>query len=446
MPVRSTQRIGLSYGGVAAIRQMVLWRQLRVPAAAILLVTIAFSLVRARDQPDVAVSFGNTSAHIVPGDVALFVLFVAVLVALVRRGGLPRTMRITFAGGVAFVVLVLATAAANGASAFVAAAKMSELAVLAAGAALLARGDDAVEAIVDVLLLFTLVADAIGVVKFVTGGGGRQSAFLGEHDFAALAALPLLYGFVLAFEGRRPRRAALAIVAGAIGCTLGAALASLLGLYLGAAALVVLAAVRGFLRVRPLLVVLLALAAVTGGTVAIRGGELSFLQSWFGKPPSRPGQYAASWSQRLIYTYLDGRVFLDHVVLGTGWYPDLPPHEFDRYLPAAHRHFSDQPANYFPPPDRPLNPQQTFDQIPAELGVVGSAAFLVLLAAAARVAVRAPLGAAWLAAGIGAIAGEALYGGTPLTATFWLAVGVALAVGTWRFGHVPSSDRSQTGV
>ncbi|HZU20816.1 MAG TPA: O-antigen ligase family protein [Gaiellaceae bacterium] len=442
---------------MAAIRQMVLWRQLRVPAAAILLVAIAFSLVRARDQPDVAVSVGNTSAHVVPGDIALFLVFVVVLVTLVCRGGLPRAMRVAFAGGVAFLVLVLATAAANGAGALVAAGKMAELAVLAAGAALLARAEDVLEAIVDVLLLFTLVADAIGLVKFVTGGGGRQSAFLGEHDFAALAALPLLYGYVLAFAGRRPRRAALAIVAGAVGCTLGAALASLLGLYLGAAALVLLAALRGFLRLRPLVVVAVTLAAVTGGTVAIRGGELSFLQSWFGKPPSRPGQYAASWSQRLIYTYVDGRVFLDHPVLGTGWYPDLPPREFDRYLSAAHRRFSDQPANYFPPPDRPLNPQQTFDQIPAELGVVGSAAFLVLLAGAVRVAARAPLGAAWLGAGIGAIAGEALYGGTPLTATFWLAVGVALAAGTW--GAAPlvaaargvslpssSSDRSLTGV
>lgn len=409
---------------------MVLWRQLRDPAAAILLVTLALSLVRARDQPGIGVSFGNTTANVVPGDVALAVLLVAAVVAI-RRSGLPRTMWIACVGGAAFVALVLATGAANGATSFVAAGKLAELAVLALGAALLVRGSDRLEAVVDVLLLFTLVADAIGVVKFVTGGGGRQSSFLGEHDFAALATLPLLYGLWLVFEHRRLRRATLAIVAGSIGCILGAALASLLGLYLGAAALLAVTATRQRLARGPLVVLVLVVAAVTAGTLTIRAGDLGFLQSWFGKPPSRPGQYAASWSQRLIYTYVGGRVFLAHPVLGVGWYPDLPPKEFVRFLPEARRRFSDQPPSYFPPPDRAMSPQQTFDEVAAELGVIGSVTFLVLLAGAVRVARRAALSAAWLAAGIGAIAGEALYGGTPLTATFWLVVGVSLAVGTW---------------
>ena len=35
--------------------------------------------------------------------------------------------------------------------------------------------------------------------------------------------------------------------------------------------------------------------------------DLGFLQSWFGKPETRPGQYASSWSQRLIYAYVGGR-------------------------------------------------------------------------------------------------------------------------------------------
>jgi hypothetical protein len=413
---------------VAAFRHLVLWRQLRVPAVAVLLVAVALALVRARDQPGVAVSVGNSSATVVPGDVALAVLFLVALVALLRRG-LPRTMWAAFAGGAAFCALVVATGAGNGAAAFVAGGKLVELAVLAFGAAMLVRTDDRLEAVVDVLLLFTLVADAVGIVKFIAGGGGRQSSFLGEHDFAALATLPLLYGFVLVFTRRRPRRAALAIVAGAIGCVLGAALASLLGLYLGAAALVALTALRARLSLRPLAVLLVVVGLVTAGTLSIRAGELGFLQSWFGKPPSRPGQYAASWSQRLIYTYIGGRIFLAHPVLGVGWYPDLPPKEFAPYLPAARRHFSDQPARYFPPADRAMPPQQTFDEVAAELGAVGCVAFLVLLAGTVRSAARALLGAAWLAAAIGAILGEALYGGTPLTATFWLVVGVCLALG-----------------
>jgi len=409
---------------------MVLWRQLRVPTVAVLLVTIALTLVRARDQPGVDVSIGNTTATIVPGDVALAILLLVSLAAFARTG-VPRAMWLAFVGGGAFVALVVVTGATNGAAAFVGAGKLAELAVLALAAAALVRGPDRLEAVVDVLLAFTVAADVIGVVQFVTAGGGRQSAFLGEHDFAALATLPLLYGFVLLFEGRRPRRAALAIAAGSIGCVLGAALASLLGLYLGALALVVLLAVRRRLALRPLVLLLAVVATVTAGTLTIRAGDLGFLQSWFGKPPSRPGQYAASWSQRLIYTYVGGRVFVAHPIIGTGWYPELPPKEFDRFLPEARRRFSDQPARYFPPANRPLIPQQTFDEVAAELGLVGSAAFLVLLAGAATRAVRVPLAAAWLAAAVGAIAGEALFGGTPLTATFWLVVGVCLAVGTW---------------
>ena len=409
---------------------MALWRQLRVPPTAVLLVTIALSLIRARDQPGIDVGIGNTTATIVPGDVALLVLL-AVASVTIARTGVERTMRLALAGGAAFVALVVASGATNGAAAFVGAGKLAELSVLALAGAVLVRSDDRLEAVVDVLLAFTIAADVIGVAQFVSGGGGRQSAFLGEHDFAALAALPLLYGLMLAFDGRRPRRAALAIGAGGIGCILGAALASLLGLYLGALALVVVVAVRGRLALRPLALSVAVVAVVTAGTLTIRAGDLGFLQSWFGKPPSRPGQYAASWSQRLIYTYVGERVFLASPVLGTGWYPELPPKEFVRFLPDARRRFADQPARYFPPPDRPLIPQQAFDEVSAEVGLVGSAAFLVLLAATARRAARSPLAAAWLAAAVGAIAGEALFGGTPLTATFFLAVGLCLAIGTW---------------
>jgi hypothetical protein len=431
MPVRNTQRIGLWYGDVAAIRDLALWRQLRVPAVASLLVAIALTLIRARDQPGVDLSFGATTVTVVPGDVALAVLLVF-SVAAVARDGVARALRPALISGAAFAALVIATGAANGRTTFVSSAKLAELAVLALGAALLIRSDDRLEAVVDAILVFTVVADVIGVVKFVTGGGGRQSAFLGEHDFAALATLPLIYGLVLVFQRRRPARAAVSIIAGSIGCTLGAALASLLGLYLGALVLLVIVAIGRALSAKPVAVLAVTLALVTAGTLTLRSGELGFLQSWFGKKESHPGQYAGSWSQRLIYTYIEGRIFLDHPVLGVGWYPDLPPKEFERYLPAARRRFSDQPPRYFPPTTHEMPPQQTFDEVAAELGFVGLAVFLTLLVSVGRIARRAALPAAWFAATLGAIAGEALFGGTPLTATFWLVIGLCLALGMQR--------------
>jgi hypothetical protein len=416
---------------VAAIRHMALWRQLRDGRTALLLVTLALCLIRTRDQPGVDVTVGGTTATIVPADVALLALLVVTLAAF-RVARPPRSTWLAIGGGVAFCVLVLVTAAANGSTSLVAGVKLVELAVLTLAALVLVRDAPRLEAVVDVLLLFTIAADVVGLVEFVRAGGGRQNSFLGEHDFAALGSLPLLYGLVLVASGRRTARAILSIVAGGIGCILGAALASLGGLYLGAAALVAVVVARGQ-RVVPTTVVTAAVvAAVTAGTLSIRSGELGFLQSWFGKPPSRPGQYAASWSQRLIFTYIDGRVFVDHPLLGTGWYPLLPPHEFDRYLPAARRRFSDQPANYFPDPAKPFIPQQSFDQIPAELGLVGVAAFLAFLvgtgSAAVRAARRSPLAAAWLASILGAIAGEALFGGTALVALAWLVPGVCLAL------------------
>ena len=415
---------------------MALWSQLRSPRLALLLVTLALCLVRARDQPGLDVGVGGTTATIVPADLALAAL-AAVAVAELARHGVPRSAWAALVWATVFCALVLATGASNGAAAFVSGAKLVELSALGLGTLALVSTKQHLEAIVDVLLLFTLAADGVGLVRFVTGGGGRQASFLGEHDFAALATLPLLYGLTLVFSRRRGRRAALAIVAGSVGCILGAALASLLGLYLGAATLIAIAALRRHLDLRSLLVTAAALAAVTAGTLTIRSADLGFLQSWFGKPASRPGQYASSWSQRLIFAYIGGRIFIDNPVLGTGWYGNLPPTTFARYLPDARRRFSDQPARYFPPADGEFIPQQTFDQVLYELGIAGGAALLGLLVALGRSCARTArrvwgsfvsLPAAWLAGSIGALAGEGFFGGTPLAATFWLVAGVALAV------------------
>ena len=415
------------------IRNTALWTQLRSPRILLLLATVALCLIRARDQPALDLGLGSTTVSVVPGDVLLALLAVVAATEVLRHG-IDRSAWAGVAAAAALGLLIAVTGAMNGSTAFVSGIKLVELAAIGLGVIAFVRGRTHFEAIVDVLLLFTLAADVIGLAKFVTAGGGRQPSFLGEHDFAALSTLPLLYGLAT-LSGDNRRRAWLAIVAGAIGCILGAALASLLGLYLGAAVLIAVAALHRRLRLRQLASVVLVVLAVTGGTLELRSGSLGFLQSWFGKPPSRPGQYASSWSQRLIYTYIGGRVFIAHPFLGTGWYGNLPPREFVAYLPAAHRRFSDQPANYFPPANEPYIPQQTFDQVLYELGVVGGILMLALLIAAARgtalIARRTLAGigvvpATWLAATLGALAGEALFGGAPLVAMFWLVVGVCL--------------------
>jgi O-antigen ligase len=415
---------------------MELWRQSRSWPFALFLVTVALCLVRARDQPSVDVGFASTTVSITPGDVALAALAVVSVVALARDREWLRARWIVAAAAV-LCALVLVTAAANAADAFVAGAKLVELAVLGLGALALVRSTARLEALADLLILFTAVADVYALGEFVRSGGGRQASFLGEHDFAALATMPLVYGLVLVFDGRRLWRAAATIAVGAAGVSLCAALASLVGLYLAAAALLAAALARHALRLAPALVTVAVVAAVTGATLSLRAGDLGFLQQWFGKPPERPGQYASSWSQRLIYAYIGGRVFLAHPVLGTGWWSELPPHEFVRYLPDARRRFPDQPPHYFPPATRRFIPQQAYDQVLYELGLVGAAALAALLATLAARAVaavrraRSPAAfvpAVWLASAAGALAGEGLFGGTPLAAVFWLTAGVVAVV------------------
>ena len=79
-------------------------------------------------------------------------------------------------------------------------------------------------------------------------------------------------------------------------------------------------------------------------------------------------------------------VFLDRPLLGTGWHGELPSATYTRYLPDARDRFADQPPHYFPLEDGTFVPQQTYDQVLYQLGLIGAALLLVLLALALRTA------------------------------------------------------------
>jgi len=421
-------------------------RETRDPAFALLLAAIAVCLVKAVDQPGLSVALGGTSIRLVVGDLVLAALTIAVGLHVARKRDYPRQAAALSITAGAFAALIAVTALANGGTAFVAAGKLLTLGALLVGCIVLIDSTDRLWVVVGLIVLVTGVAVAWALVGFAQRPGSRQAAFLGEHDLAALSTACLVIG--LAALHARHRLSRLPLVAGIIGClgiVLGAALASLLGLYLAAAALILLAALRGSLRLRSVIVTLVVAVAVTGATYSVRAGELGFLQQWFAPAENaQPGQYAASWSQRLIFAYIGGRIFLDKPVLGTGWWGNLPPSEFAQFVPDARRRFPDQPPNYFPRPDAVFVPQQTFDQVAYELGVVGLALLLAVLAVAARDSLRsarrwprgepdelaAYLAAPWLASLVGAIAGSALFGGTPMAALFWITFGLigALAV------------------
>ena len=401
----------------------------------VFLATIPLSLLRAIDLPSVQLG----ALDVTVADVFLAATAILAVVRLRRRRRLPAPW--LFGAAAAFVALMLLTAAANGGDALTAAAKIATYAALMLGAAAFLDSAERLRPFLAVVVLWATAAAAWALVGFLTSDRGRQASFMGEHDMAALATLAAGVGLARlhAGRGRAGPLAVAGLAAGLVGTILAASLASLIGLYLASGVVLLLAARRGDLRV-PTAALTIAVAAVaTAGTLALRQGELGFLQAWFGPPPERPGEYAGSWSQRLIYTYVGGRVFLDSPVLGTGWHGLLPPEEFAQYLPDARERFPDQPPHYFPPEDEGFIPQQTYDQVLFELGLVGAALFLVLATVAVRQGLvvarlrpgeRAYLSAVWLAALAGALAGAALFGGSPLTAMLWLTLGLVAVEST----------------
>jgi hypothetical protein len=408
---------------------------------AVFLATVGLCLLRAADLPSFELSTGGTEVSIGPADLMLLVTAVFAARQLWNRRTIPSPWLL--GATAAFALLIVVSAIANGADAVVSAGKLADFAILTFGAAAFIDTRARFAALATFLVGFGVVATAWGLVEFVGDGGKRQGSFMGEHDLAALATMILVFGLAHFFAGdRRPPTVALVgIGVGTIGIVLGASLASVLGLYIGGAAMVCLALSRRDLRRRAMVVTLVICTVATAGTYGMRSADLGFLRAWFGPPPETPGQYAASWSQRLIFVYIGGRVFLDHPVLGTGWEGELPPSDYAKYLPDARERYADQPAHYFPQEDETFIPQQTYDQVLYELGLVGAALFLVLAALAVRGAVvagrrprcgepwaeQAFVPVAWLSAMGGAIAGAALFGGSPLAALFWLTLGTVAA-------------------
>jgi O-Antigen ligase len=423
-----------------------LWHDaLRRPAGDLpflaLCVATALSMFRAVDEPGFSVHVGGTDVSVVPTDIALAVLGVFCIARLLGRRRLPQPARSISAAALAFCAWLLISSALNGFTTLVGAVKLLEYAILGLGAVLFLQRRSTFWSFVALLVALAALADLYALKGFVQHPGVRQDSFTGAHDLAALASISLVLALAALFA-RQHRLGKLPLIAGIVGTVgviLGAALASLLGVYLAAAAVVGLAAGRRMLTLRALLATGAILAVVTGGSLSLRSNDLGFLNAWFGSTQeAKPGQYAASWSQRLIYVYIGGRVFAANPVLGTGWYGELPPKEWARFLPDAKRRFPDQPPRYFPKPDQSLIPQQTYDQVLFELGLVGGVLFLTLgvltVRTAGRVGLRWPhdgahevaafLPVGWTASLIGAIAGAALFGGIPITALFWLTIGL----------------------
>ncbi len=425
------------------------WRSAVDLPLIVLATATVLSLIRSIDQPSFTIEIAGSEVEFVLADAALAVLAGFCLQRLLGSGSLPRPARALAISAAAFSAWLFLSSAANGADAVIAAAKLLEYGVLALGFVLFVRRRLQLWLLVGVLVAFTVVAVAYGVLAFFDAPfvesrfpGRRQPSFLGEHDLAALATMMLAVAVAALFtpHHRLGRLPLVAGIAGAIGVVLGAAVAGLLGLYLAVGAIIAVAIARRQVTKRAVAVTLAVTAAITIGVLSLRSGDLgAFLRSiGIGERQEDTFGNAASWNERLIDAYIGGRVFLDNPILGTGWHGELPPGEYAHFIDDARARFPDQPATYFPSTDDVFIPQQTYDQVLYELGIVGALLFLVFAFVTVRTAVRvagawprgdpdepaAYLPAAWIAALAGGLSGAALFGGIPLAAIFWITIGM----------------------
>lgn len=434
---------------IARLRQEALWQPARDIPFLILAATIVLSMRRAVDGPGFEFQLSTTEVRIVITDVALAILAAAIAYCLVGRGGMLKSAWAMVAAGLAFCAWLFISSAVNGLDALVSGIKFLEYGLVALGVLVIVRNRTQLWALIGLLIIVTAVAAGIALLQFfdispIDGTpGGRNPSFLGEHDLAALSTMSLTVALACLYVSRHPlgRLTLLAAIAGVVGIVLGASIASLVGLYLAVLTIGVLAATRGELTRRALATTAAVVLITTAGVLVLRSGDLGSVLRYVGiaeEDRTLDSQYASSFSQRAILSYIGGRMFLDNPVTGVGWYGTIPPEEYAAYLDDARTRFPDQPASYFPAEDGEFIPQQTYDQVLYELGVVGAILFLALGGTSVRRAISAgrqwPSGgadealayvpAAWLFALIGGLAGAALFGGVPFATVFWLTLGV----------------------
>jgi O-antigen ligase len=147
---------------------------------------------------------------------------------------------------------------------------------------------------------------------------------------------------------------------------------------------------RGWLSSRALALILTAFAISEIGILALRAGDISQYTRYIGlaKADRSTNANVQTYAQRTLQLYIGYRVWRKHPVFGAGWISIREPSVFGPELPAAHREFPDQPPLAFPSREHPWGIDNAYVQVLAELGIVGAALFLGLLAAVLQQGVR----------------------------------------------------------
>jgi O-antigen ligase len=408
-----------------------------------------------RWQPGFAVSFGHTELNAYLSDFAVAAIVLVGLVAGIRRGFAPLAAAPwIWASSAALLAWIVAevgyghirSAAYPWHVHAATAGKFVEYALLAPALPLALRRKSDLLGPLWALSLWSGVASIVGLAEFFGASifvfgrvGGRQGSFLSEADFAALSGAVLLVGIVALLLPQLGLGRALgttAVVAGVIGVVLAAAVASLLGLATAGAALgFVLLRGRRLAPRRLAAAALVALVAVVG-VLALRGGDVGSFARFVGSSSSSPQakeKTVQTYAHRTLLSWIGLQIWKDHPILGVGWEASGDPSVFDRYLPAAHRHFPDEPALAFPSASHAYGVQDVWIQALSDLGIIGLGLLIAMFASVIAVGVRvartagnaaALIGLAWTALVVWLWAAQSFVAGIPLDAVTWLGFGL----------------------
>jgi len=415
---------------------------------------VPFLFLHVRYQPDLGFGAGGTTVDITLSDLAVLVVALTALVLAVREGVRPLRRGIpVWIGGGAFLLLVLVSISYpllrdqsyDWHARIVSGLKFCEYAALALAVPLVLRSRAKAVWPLRAVIAWSMVATAWGVLQFAGAvnefegkrPGQREPSFVGIHDFAALSGAALVVWLVTVslrddeLAGRR--WALVGVAAGAVGVVLSGSVVAVIGLWLAAVCVLLVARSRGRLRRQTAGIVAGVLLLVTAGTALMRGSTLEAFASFLGiKHEQTTG--VQSYAHRTLLAYIGLRIWLDQPITGVGFQGSYDEFAWRPQLAAAHRRFPDEPEQAFPStaPDRQWGVQNLYVETLADLGVIGMALLVAFFGAALTVGLRgastsslALVGLGWLLLAAGVWNGIGLVPGIPLAALTWLAVGLA---------------------
>jgi O-antigen ligase len=318
---------------------------------------------------------------------------------------------------------------------------MIEYALLAPSVVLLLRRRVDVDRFLYVFVGWALAAALWGVLMFLAvvddpegpRPGQREVSFLGHQDYGTFTGAALAIGFSAVALAIRPRLAAVAITAGALGVILDASVFVYLGCLLATAAVVWIGRRAGTLTLRRGLVLGAVMIVVGSGVYVLRGSDVTNYLSFLGisKKHTNVAGHVETGSQRALLLWIGYQMWKDHPILGLGF--ERSNFDYKPYLPAARKKFPDQPPEAFPAPSHRWGVQNFWLELLSDTGVVGFvlgvATFVTGIVVALRQA-RKPSFLALSAGGFILVAAGAwnavgIIAGIPMDAVTWIGFGLA---------------------